>query len=559
MSTVSNWVLTWHYDTLEMRDRCVTRLRALLEEDYLEGAFVGDERGSEGSSPHLQGFMRTSSRRRLTALKKTLCGDYAVMAAGCKLEIDDGVSIKMPHVDHRRGSVEQNKRYCSKEGNVLLSQGTFGMTQGSRTDSAALVEAVRSRRVRSYAEIVENFPALSRNIAWCHRLLDLYFPPQTLEELTSLMRWQIRLIRHLCAPANDREVLFVVDHEGRGGKSTITDRIATLSGKSVLVLDPGPVRDMVRALSDRREVEIVVIDTPRSSTEFLQYQFLEMAKNGRATNFKYEVAPFYLVNHPVHVVVMMNELPDATKLSEDRYVVWELGMSDKELVPIPREAPFVPSSGKEFNGDEAGDGPSYSSSVSSLNSSSSSHSSSPSSSYSFGSRERVLPRYYGSRYGGKTLQKLVECGRIPREVTFATLPHHIRVLYPTEYSSESLVGWPPRPERFSVGSVVHCMASGRTVLQPESTVFWLDPENDRWFSYSGPLFEGKAVGKTSGRRVNFGRYSPVLMELRFQHMDWTYHSGYADTDRGRRLAASIPDGTDPPSRAVVQSRSKSQS
>lgn len=63
---------------------------------------------------------------------------------------------------------------------------------------------------------------------------------------------------------------------------------------------------------------IVIVDAPRSKQgEYLQYDFLEEVKNGRIFNTKYESC---MIEFPSpHVVVMMNEHPDMTKLSEDRY------------------------------------------------------------------------------------------------------------------------------------------------------------------------------------------------------------------------------------------------
>lgn len=68
---------------------------------------------------------------------------------------------------------------------------------------------------------------------------------------------------------------------------------------------------------------VVIVDAPRSKQgDFIQYDFLEELKNGRIFNTKYESR---MLEFPTpHVVVMMNEDPDMTKLSEDRYRIFKL-------------------------------------------------------------------------------------------------------------------------------------------------------------------------------------------------------------------------------------------
>jgi hypothetical protein len=66
---------------------------------------------------------------------------------------------------------------------------------------------------------------------------------------------------------------------------------------------------------------VIFLDAPRSKqNEFIQYDFLEECKNGYLTNSKYESYMKIFTVVP-HVVVMMNETPDMTKLSRDRYFI----------------------------------------------------------------------------------------------------------------------------------------------------------------------------------------------------------------------------------------------
>ena len=59
-------------------------------------------------------------------------------------------------------------------------------------------------------------------------------------------------------------------------------------------------------------IRVLFIDAPRSKQEHLQYDFLEEVKNGYIFSSKYKSRIKRLQN--VHLVVLMNEAPDMTKL-----------------------------------------------------------------------------------------------------------------------------------------------------------------------------------------------------------------------------------------------------
>lgn len=67
-------------------------------------------------------------------------------------------------------------------------------------------------------------------------------------------------------------------------------------------------------------IRVLFMDAPRSKQgEFIMYDFLEDLKNGFVFSSKYESRVKRLAR--VHIVVNMNEHPDMTKLSADRYHV----------------------------------------------------------------------------------------------------------------------------------------------------------------------------------------------------------------------------------------------
>ncbi len=73
---------------------------------------------------------------------------------------------------------------------------------------------------------------------------------------------------------------------------------------------------MAFALEEDRRV--IFFDCARSKQGvFLQYDFLEQVKNGMVFSPKFDSRFKY--SKPPHVVVLMNEHPDMSRLSADRY------------------------------------------------------------------------------------------------------------------------------------------------------------------------------------------------------------------------------------------------
>ena len=116
-----------------------------------------------------------------------------------------------------------------------------------------------------------------------------------------------------------RKITFVIDERGNSGKTWLSGVIRRRYEEKVFLCLPGRKADMVYALNTLGySPHVCIIDAPRSKQgEYLQYDFLEELKNGRVFNTKYESR---MIEFPIpHVVVMMNEEPDMTKLSSDRY------------------------------------------------------------------------------------------------------------------------------------------------------------------------------------------------------------------------------------------------
>lgn len=108
------------------------RLRNLGRDDGVLYHVHGREVGEHGT-PHLQGYIEFASRLRLNQVKR-ICGDRI-------------------HFEQRRGTPQQARDYCIKDGDYWETGDISTVSQGSRTDLAEACELIKSgKRVRDVAE-----------------------------------------------------------------------------------------------------------------------------------------------------------------------------------------------------------------------------------------------------------------------------------------------------------------------------------------------------------------------------------------------------------------------
>lgn len=265
----------------------------------------GKETG-DGGTRHLQGFVSFPNPRRVDALR-LLFGGRA-------------------HWEVARNPLASSI-YCKKDGDYQ----EFGTPpaesrkgQGKRSDILELQRRIDDGE-RDPKKLRKELPCVCAKYPRfvSQLLVDAIQSPAV--KLHPLREWQQELYASLLHEPSDREVIFVVDKDGNGGKSWFIDYYASLNPCKSMVILPGKKADMAYAFLQmiRSELRVVFMDAPRSKQgDFIQYDFLEDLKNGRIFSSKYE-SQMLRFKTP-HVVVMMNEQPDWSKLSEDRYNVIEI-------------------------------------------------------------------------------------------------------------------------------------------------------------------------------------------------------------------------------------------
>ena len=267
--------------------------------DYIESnaehfsyCVYGIEVGESGT-PHLQGFVSFPNRVRL---------NYAIEKIG------------QAHFSVAR-NVDNSIAYCKKDGKYK-EIGDMPARQGTRSDlesfkNAVLAGELDMRKLRAeFSDTVAKYPKFCYDFVQDHM-------PKKIVECHPLHPWQQTLYAKLSLAPDERTIHFIVDPVGNSGKSWFAHYYCFMH-ETAHVLLPGKKADMSYVLDPLTRV--LFIDAPRSKQgEFLQYDFLEDVKNGYVFCSKYESRVKQM--NRCHVVVMMNEEPDMSKLSLDRYCI----------------------------------------------------------------------------------------------------------------------------------------------------------------------------------------------------------------------------------------------
>lgn len=134
-----------------------------------------------------------------------------------------------------------------------------------------------------------------------------------------LYPWQTQLNS---MEVTDRQIVWIYDEEGNSGKTTYANYKISQGWK---VFSNGKTADIALAWNG----ENVIFDYSRSQSQHLNYEVLEDIKNGRIFSGKYNST----VKHfkPPIVICFANFLPDVSKLSQDRWLIYQM-RSDKTLI-----------------------------------------------------------------------------------------------------------------------------------------------------------------------------------------------------------------------------------
>lgn len=290
------------------------RLRLESEDDNVRYIVFGEEVGAQGT-PHLQGYLQLYEEEKMKVLNPRLFANRARLALA-------------------KGSAEQNRRYCTKDGTNIYERGTPRGGKGARTDLDLVQAAIKAGK--SYDEIVEShFTTVARCDRFVRQRIEARDQLTTREELKAsmssvvLFSWQTRLLGQLGSVPHPRHVMWLWDHEGGMGKSFMARYL--LATTSTLVLEAGKKYDLAYIVATTQPFpKIIVFDLARTTAPEegashrldSVYSMMESLKNGYLISTKYNSTT--LTFKVPHVVVFANFPPDYGKMSADRWVVTDL-------------------------------------------------------------------------------------------------------------------------------------------------------------------------------------------------------------------------------------------
>lgn len=285
----------WCFTINNYNNQDVSNLDELgSSERYL---IYGKEVGENGT-PHLQGYVQFNKKIRFNKVKEKI-GNNA-------------------HIELARGSGEDNKKYCSKEGNFK----EFGeiIEKGERTD----INKGIKRRLEgdTWKDIVTDIPGLAYVSNFIDKAVEEEKNRIQLDKIKTKFRkvtwkkWQQEVIDIIKNEPNERTIHWYWDSVGNVGKSFLAEYLASLGG---FVTDSGKSTDISYAYNNER---IVCLDLSRYTEGYIPYGLLEGFKNGRLFSGKYnsKVKRFDVP----HVIVMANFKPDESRMSKDRWHIVEI-------------------------------------------------------------------------------------------------------------------------------------------------------------------------------------------------------------------------------------------
>lgn len=136
--------------------------------------------------------------------------------------------------------------------------------------------------------------------------------------ITDLVPWQRDIDEYVQGPINDREIIWVCDKVGAGGKTALAKYLAY--HRKAVFLGWGNTNDILNLVS-KMESRIYVFNLTRTKPTTMSgkdfYAALESIKDGAFPNTKYETKQVLM--KPPHVIVFANCMPAADMMSADRF------------------------------------------------------------------------------------------------------------------------------------------------------------------------------------------------------------------------------------------------
>lgn len=150
-----------------------------------------------------------------------------------------------------------------------------------------------------------------------------------LPKLEDLYEWQLYILDLIEKEPDDRHIYWFYEPHGRGGKTKF-GKYLCFHHPQVCLLTCTKSADILTVVDPK--FKTYVLDFPRSlGPDFCPYNGIEQLKNGFVSDSKLKKQARLLMFNPPHVIIFSNEPPNRTKLSADRWQVYNIHTNTWEL------------------------------------------------------------------------------------------------------------------------------------------------------------------------------------------------------------------------------------
>lgn len=164
---------------------------------------------------------------------------------------------------------------------------------------------------------------------WTKGVLPSQMAPEPIEDPLqgqAPFHWQEQVLHLIQQKPHPRKIYWIHEPTGQTGKTSLAKHICL---KYPALYVSGAGKDILcgvqRCIELKFTPKVVLFDIPRCSQGHVSYASIEQVKNGIFFSGKYESTQV-LFNVP-HVIILSNEPPDTSMLSQDR---WSIHMIDPE-------------------------------------------------------------------------------------------------------------------------------------------------------------------------------------------------------------------------------------
>lgn len=294
-----------------------------LYPENVEYIIIGKEIATTTGTPHLQGYFKLTERKRFNQVKD-LCNTVRISLYACK------------------GTAQQNIDYCSKDGDFeergarpvkepkkqkmqrIISHLMGGGSKKELVDSDLCHVYVTNRRKieSTIAEIQDEEKRISmtENV---RRQLNLCNYKEWEETVIEMMNSQYN-------QSDKRTINWFCDRKGGVGKTEFIEKIR-LRSDDVISFRDDPAPEVKYIYNGQK---MVYFDIPRNA--YVNYCLIETIKDGMFISTKYE--PKVKFCKRPSVAVFSNIFPDVTKLSMDRWNIYEFEHNDTVVRLVHKSA-----------------------------------------------------------------------------------------------------------------------------------------------------------------------------------------------------------------------------